>query len=437
MSMTSGPAAPAPPPSTGTPPAPGSPSPGAAKSAVSLVLVVVIVVIVAAVVLAGLYFGGVGPFAAAKTKTSSGNNGGAGTFSEAATTATPSVSSVNGGPWTLIGGVGVQISTPVAVNATALNATASGGGCSAKVLSGASSVTSIPSSTSSPSSGLTDAWIIWYANASDGVLEVAVFGGSATPIITLGIYGGCATGVTALNLPSDYIDSPAAAATAADAGGASFQGKYGSVDVEYILVPSVSTSFGGTAISASWDIEYTTCALGADNGKTLSGEAAAQFTASINATSGTLIQSENTTAACTSASGPGGGTTALSSDCYTLPFQEENMGATYWNNGTLACSVDTLTAGDLTVAVENNTTSAAVSTSGFTLQILNLSNDAVVATYNFGTNTWSVPSTPVGFSFFDEWVLTTPASMSGNKLVISATDSAPVTGSVVEWLDGG
>jgi hypothetical protein len=437
MSMTAGPATPPPPPPPGAPPAPGTPPPRAARPGVSLLLVVVIVVVVAAVVLAGLYFAGVGPFASAKTKSPSGTSGEAGSFSQAATTATPSVSSIDGGPWTLIGGVGVQISTAVAVNSTALNATASGGGCSAKVLSGASSVTSIPSSTSSPASGLTNAWIIWYANASNGVLEVAVFGGSATPIITLGIYGGCATGVTSLNLPSNYIDSPAAAATAADSGGASFQGKYGSVDVEYILVPSVSTSFGGATASASWDIQYTTCALGADNGKTLAGESAAQFTASINATSGKLIQSENTSEACPGASGPGGGKTSLSTDCYTVPFQEENVGATYWNNGTLACSVDTLTAGDLTVAVENNTTSVSVSTAGFTLQIVNISSDAVVATYNFGTNTWSVPSTPVGFSFYDEWVLTTSASMAGNKLVISATASAPVTGSIAEWLDGG
>jgi hypothetical protein len=430
----------APPPPPGAPPATGSPSPSRAKPAVSLLLVVVIVIVVAAVVLAGLYFGGIGPFAAAKSNSHSGPSGGSGTFSQAATTAASSASSTQGGPWTLIGGVGVLISTAVAVNTTALNATASGGGCQAKVLSGASSITSIPSSTSAPSSGLANAWVIWYANASNGVLEVAVFSGTATPIITLGLYGGCSTGVTELSLPSDYIDSPAAAATAANSGGTTFQGKYSAVDVEYILAPSVTTSLGGgIAITASWDISYTTCALGADNGKTLDGEPAAQFTASINATSGTLIRSENSTEACPSASGSSNNNVDLATDCYTVPFTEQNMGATYWNNGTLACSVSTLTAGDLDVAVENNATSAVVSTTGFTLQIVNITNNDVVSTYSFATNTWSVPSTPIGISFFDEWVLTTPASMAGNKLVVTPSSSAPstVTGSVAEWLDGG
>ncbi|MFZ0830962.1 MAG: hypothetical protein WCB18_07580 [Thermoplasmata archaeon] len=433
MSITPAPVASPPPPPTWTPPP-------AAKPARRLLLVVVAVVIVAAVVLAGLYFAGIGPFAFAKTKSSSGNNGSgtAGSFSQAAATAKPSVSSVNGGPWTLVGGIGIQVTTAVPVNTTDLNATSSGGGCGAKILPAASSVTSIPSSSSAPSSGLTNAWIILYANATNGVLEVAVFSGTATPIITLGIYGGCATGVTGLSLPSGYIDSPAAGQAAANAGGSSFQAKYSAVDVEYILVPSVTTSFGDVSISATWDVEYTTCDLGADNGKTLNGASPAQFIASINATSGTLIQSENTSAACASASGSsGGGKTPLSTDCYTIPFQEQYVGSTYWNNGTLACSIDTLTAGDLTIAVENNSTSAAVSTTGFTLQIYNFTGMVVVSTYDFATNTWSTPGTPVGFSFYDEWVLTTPSSMVGNKLVVSATSSAPVTGSVVEWLDGG
>jgi hypothetical protein len=405
----------------------------------SIAVVVVVIVVIAAVIVAGLYLAGVGPFSFAKSKGGNGNGGSGSeeTFSQAAGKAQSAAAAQSNGPWTLIGGVGVVISASVAVNTTLLNASTSAGGCSTTLLAGASTVTSIPSSSASASSGESNAWTIWYANAANNVLEVTVFNGVATAIITQTSYGGCLTGVTGVSLSASAIDSPAAAEVAASAGGNSFGSSHTAFDVEEILVPSVTITFDSmtNSIGASWDISYTTCDLGSHDGSTLNGEPVAQFTASINATTGKLIQSENTSTACPTLSGSGsGGKATLESKCSAF-FIESYAAPTYWNNGSLICTINTLTAGDLTVSIENATTGNPVSTSGFTLELTDGIGGSVDSTYDFGTNTWSTTSSPIG-TVEDYWVLVTSSTLAGDNIVITATGAAPVTGSVSGSLGG-
>jgi hypothetical protein len=406
----------------------------------TVIVIVVAIVVIVAVVLVGLFAAHVGPFS---TSGSGGSGGSAGeSYSQAASAAQATTSSVSGGPWTVAGGVGVDVSTAVTVNQTELNSTASGTGCQSHLLSGASAITTIPASSASASSGLSNAWIVLFSNGTLGVLEVAVFGGSATPLLTEGNYGGCSAGIGSLSLPTGYLDSPAAATVAYNDGGSAYAAAHSAYSLEEILVPTVGVDLGGntTVISSSWEITYTDCDLITEDGSTLGGQLPAQFTASINATTGLLSSALNATTACPIAhyGGSGGNHNpkpTLSNVTDLIAFSQEHYMGTYWNNGTFITSLTNLTSGDLTVAIENNTTSAPISTSGFTLQITYGAGGPVNASYDFTTNTWNDTSVPVGsFSSSDIWSLITPMKMAGYKIVLIATPSAPVTGSISDAL---
>jgi hypothetical protein len=396
-------------------------------------VIAVAVVVVAAVVLAGLYVGHVGPFSASNTPGSGpgGGNGAGETYAQAASVAQPAAASVSGGPWNLGGGVGVVDSTSLTVNATLLNASFASAGCGVTILSTASSLTSIPATSAGPNAGTSNAWLIGFANASFGTLEVAVFGGVATPLLTEAEYGGCLPGLTTVGLPTDYVNSPAAAAVAYADGGSDFISAHSGYDIEEVLVPSVT--FQGHVEDATWEISYTDCNLGADDGSTLNGEAPAQFLASVNATTGLQFRGLNMTSACptSSTSHSGGGKPTFESELaeFNFPFQEP-VGANYVTNGTLfLTTISPFPAGDVTVAIKNATTSDAVSTAGITLELQNYSTGEVWSVYNFTSNTWNDTSTNLE-SVYGQLSIISPTELIGDKIVLTATASAPVTGSV-------
>lgn len=459
MSGTSAPTTPPPPAPPSSLPTP-APPPGAApvnrappggapprKRTSKVLVIVVAVVVVLAVVLIALYAAGVGPFAPASSPSSGAppSSGSGETFDQAAATAKGVISSVPGGPWTLAGGSGVAISSSVSINSTELNESEGSAGCHPTLLSGASGIATIPATSASPSSGLADAWIVYFSNPSIALLEVAVFGGVATPILTLSIYGGCSSTVTGISLPSTYVNSPVAAATAASSGGNAFVKLWPDYDLEEILVPSVTDSVDGSTITtpATWEVSYTTCNLGTDNGATLAGQSPFQFSASIYANNGTLYRALNTTTACPSAphgggggGGGGGSKPTLIDACPGQAAYEDNETPTFYNNVTLYCTLSTpLTVSELSVAIENNTTYGAVSTVGFTLEVVNETTSAIQSTYSFASAAWSNPNVAVGASpNYYTYVLITPTSMAGDNLVLTATSSAPATGSLTVYL---
>jgi hypothetical protein len=405
---------------------------GSAPKPKTGIVIAVAVVVVAAVVLAGLYVGHVGPFSTSNTG-STGPGGGSGpgeTYAQAAASAQPAATSVSGGPWNLGGGVGVLDSTTLAVNETLLNATA-GAGCTVTVLSTASSVTSIPATSAAPNAGTSNAWLIGFANASLGTLEVAVFGGVATPLLTQTEYGGCLPGLTAVGLPTPYVNSPAAAEVAYADGGSDFVSTHMGYDIEEILVPG--ETFQGHTLPSTWEIDYTDCNLGAGDGTTLNGEAPAQFLASVNATTGLQFRGLNTTTACptVSSSHTGGGKPTFESQLaeFNFPFQQQ-VGANYVTNGTLfLTTISPFPARDVTVAIKNATTSDPVSTAGITLELQNYTTGEVWSVYNFTTNTWNDTSTNLE-SVYGQFSIISTTELINDKIVLTATSAAPVTGSV-------
>ena len=237
------------------------------------------------------------------------------------------------------------------------------------------------------------------------------------------------------------MNSPVAAATAWATDGTTYSAAQSSFDTEMIMVPYELTSHG-VALYPIWVISYTNCNP-TSNGATLDGNSPSQFTAEVNATTGKLIHGFNTTTACPvitgsgGGGGGGGGGKASIDSCRIVSFQA-NVTGTYWYNGSAICpfNVTKMTTGDVTVSAVNNTTGTPVSTAGWSLVAQNASTFPYVneSHYNFASKTWNNTKYPILalVGDFDYWVLITPANVSGDRLVITATASAPCTGSF-DW----
>ncbi|HTT25543.1 MAG TPA: hypothetical protein VMH90_01085, partial [Thermoplasmata archaeon] len=253
-------------------PTPGwsPPPPAPAAPRKTLIIVGVVVVVVIILLLAGLYAAGVGPFS--KSGSGSSTGGGADTFSQAASAASPAATGVAGGPWTVIGGSGVLTASSFSVNSTFFETEAAASGCDGKLLTGSSTISSLPSSTEAPVNGATPIWVIYFDNSTGGVLEVAVIGGTATPVVTFVSFGPCGESPT-LNLPTNHIDSPAAAAAALSDGGTTYSAAHSSFSTIFVLVPGTSATYSGHTVTvpASWEVELTNCNPSQTTATTLDG----------------------------------------------------------------------------------------------------------------------------------------------------------------------
>ncbi len=267
---------------------------------------------------------------------------------------------------------------------------------------------------------------------------MAVINGVATPVFTAVSFQSCSIGGGTDKLPFTPVNSPVAAAAAWAADGPTYAAAHSSFDTELIMVPYEVDSHG-TALYPTWIVSYTNCNP-TSNGATLDGKAAAQFTAEVNATTGKFVAGFNTTTACPvihgGGGGGGGGKSSIDS-CRIVSFQA-NVTGTYWYNGSAICpfNVTKMTTGDVTVSAVNNTTGTPVSTAGWSLVVQNASTFPFVneSHYNFASKTWNNTNYPILalLGDYDYWVLITPANVSGDRLVITATASAPCTGSF-DW----
>jgi hypothetical protein len=268
-----------------------------------------VVVVAAIVIVAILYFTGIGPFA---TQSSSGGGGGTTsgqTFSQAVTAAEAvaltvpggslHAATVAGGPWTLFGGGGLQLGSTASVSTAYWQGVVGASGCAVTLLPGASTITSIPGTSSTASSGLSAVWGIDFFNATGGVLLVYVLNGVATPIGTAPaeqcLYGS----VTEIALPSNYADSSAVAATAWSNGGSAFASSHSSYDTEFGLGgPEIGPT--GHYTAPLWTVILTTCNAGATGGVTLNGQSPAEFYGFLNGTTGAWQSGFDQTFACPS-----------------------------------------------------------------------------------------------------------------------------------------
>ncbi len=305
-----------------------APAAAASGSKTLIIVAVVVVVVVIAAAVGALALAGVGPFAKSSPSNSSGGTGE--TFDDALTTAQDSANNQPSGPWTFFVGSGIQLTTSASYSTSSLLSELSLSGCTPSLLSGIGSTLTIPSTTISVTSGDSAAWFFFFIGSGGG-LYIGVFGGSATPLVRLA-GSSCfseltAAGITA-TFPSDHADSPAIAAAASAAGASAFASSHSSVDVEMSV--SSGFSYDGTSIlQSSWNYTVTTCNEASTTGGSLNGEAAAQFSATVNTTTAAVVGSGHTTAdACTAAAPGGSGTGSGSSGSGTVPSAPTDLVAT-------------------------------------------------------------------------------------------------------------
>ncbi|HYK93250.1 MAG TPA: hypothetical protein VEY07_04315 [Thermoplasmata archaeon] len=368
-------------------------------------LIAVVVVVVVIVVILALALTGVLPF----FKSSSGGNAASSSFSGSRAAAQSAANGYPGGSWSLFGAAGVAPSASASVPTSNLTGVVTSSGCTTTLAATAPATISV-SAMSDVSGGLSDAWLFLFKNSSGNtVLLVDDISGSASVIGTLG-GSNCFMGALGFitTIGSNVVDSTAAAATANSAGGSAFIAAHPGAFAAFNLIAGAS-AFGFTTPS-TWSFDYSACAFSS----TATGTAA-QFTATIDATTGALKSASNTTTTCTGffsgngTTGPGGGGTPISSALALGTPTVYNQ--TYvWTYNVSVESASGLTLNDLSFAVKKGGTP------------INLGIAAAVEVYTTGTS-------PVGAFYFSStsWVL-------GGSLTVSV----PMTFEIVvsQYLGG-
>ena len=344
-----------------------------------LYAIIAVVVVVVAVV--GLAFAGVIPLFHSSSSGKSSSSGATDlTYSQAAAQTNPVASAYAGGPWTLFFAQGIDSQTGYTgtFNST-VNVSA---GCTAKLVGPTSGT--IAAYTGTITAGVAPFWDFVYGNTDDSsFLLVSDISGSPTVLAT---YSGssCWGDYKFSAIPSDALDSPAAASDAAATTNVStFLSSHSSLNAYMQVFSGISSVEAGAPL---WVMIYSTCSIG-------SGVSGSSAEAAMNAVSGAVFFSISLgTFLCGgsgSGSGSGGGHGTLSADL-ALAYQASGStsGIGDYTNVTVSSATGGIEYGDLSIAVAKSlgdnytvksTWYAQVSVSGLP-----------VAVYEMSSGTWEL-----------------------------------------------
>ncbi|MCI4322619.1 MAG: hypothetical protein L3K03_01110 [Thermoplasmata archaeon] len=250
------------------------------------------------------------------------------TFSQAADAVKEWAANYDGGGWKTFVASGLDssvatISPPI--NGSTLSGLTKSESCMDNILIPSGSTVTLPAYSGNVSSGESPIWVFVMFNSSATFLAVEDNSGTITPLATIACSELALVAAILSPIPSNVIDSSAAATTAWDSGGRAFAALNPNATVEMGLVSGLSLL--GTTTYPIWTVTYQAC-----NPSSVTTSPVATFTAEVNATlsSQNLISANNTTSACgvvpeLSSSGLGGiggiggvggngGTIPLSSD---------------------------------------------------------------------------------------------------------------------------
>jgi len=155
----------------------------------------------------------------------------------------------------------------------------------------------IPSFAGNLSSGDAAEWLLEYVQASTGYeTAVAVTDGAANLVVEIsGPAPECVnTNATALGVPGNVVDSPAAASAVAAVGGTAFlQAHPRGVSLEMLLLSGAL----GVPLKSQWIFGYSTCPIEFASSPP-SGPAGESFSAAVNASSGEVIPRSPSNGTC-------------------------------------------------------------------------------------------------------------------------------------------
>ena len=253
-------------------------------------LVVAVAAVVVAVVIATLFASGILP----------GNHSSSGgptyaTFSQAEALASAGAGSESGGAWFAVFGAGVASPTAVLEPATNLTSLLALANCSIEWPDGQPANLAIPSTPATAATGAAAFWVFGFKNVSNDLLVELVSAGVASPLFRASGTT-CAGGIAFLApFPAGVLDSPAIVATADQAGGSEFLAAHPNATRVWGAYGGIQLGVLGST-SPVWSVDYTTCSI-----PPVSGEVGAVFNATLGGTSGAIINSSTSSAACAAA----------------------------------------------------------------------------------------------------------------------------------------
>jgi hypothetical protein len=323
------------------------------------------------------------------------------TYSQAAPIAGKAVSGYAGGGWALLFAVGLDSNTTESFPANATSVISSN--CTFTA-SGSTSSLTLPGTSVSRSAGESPAWEFAYRNGAGTIAVADVLSGQGSVLGTLS--GMCVSFFGLLApVPSHVIDSSVAAA-AVEPNASSFLTAHPNASAEFGLIGGVSfLGLGG--VGAEWSIDYSTCSLSA----TATGTGAT-FNATVNATTGKVLNSTTSTASCSSSGTTDLGSSIAFNSISTVnnpPYTNYTLTATSASNG--------VTWDNFTVQIESGGTPV---TTGWTANATSSTN-VLIASYDPATATWSAGGSHAVVAG-DVLVISTTANLAGDDVVFTGVN---------------
>ncbi|MCI4359634.1 MAG: hypothetical protein L3J95_04335 [Thermoplasmata archaeon] len=375
----------------------------------------VVAILVAASVLSGLYVAGVGPFHRVP------HPGGPVTFRQAESAARGAVQGYQGGNWVLVAAGSADVreteSFPIAAVELALRQTV--GNCSLDWLTSQTAL-AVPSFSGNLSAGTSPIWELVYKNSSvsgSGILIVSVVNGSAALTAQFGSGGTCTTLLASspwLTAISDsLIDSPAAVAAAATAGGAAYLRAHPYANVTTELTGGFG--FLSITIPPVWGVAFSLCSLAAPTAA-----AEPRFNATVNPVTGTVEFSQMVFQNCS------GSTTLFPPIRAPIPVNQSlsfsavttaSAGTGHWANATVLTAAHGIAFGNLSFRPLTEF-GGAPSMSGWSVRALS-STGSLLAMDNLTTDRWTLGAS-LGISVGDRIALfSSTTALNGGTIVLS------------------
>lgn len=349
------------------------------------------------------------------------------TYSEAASDVGPVAQGYQGGGWKPILAEGLDSNVAATIPLPTNGSSTGTSGCVESLLVSTSTTFTLPSYTGSLSGGVAPGWLFGFVNASGSLLLAADLNGTVTLIATVGGPNCPLKTVVGFfaGIPSDVIDSNAAASAAWSVGGSAFVAAH--PNALAVLALTSGVSFLGLSQPATWDVRYQACTASSVN----SGQLVATFNATVNAATGRVISSQNSTQAClstsiTSIGSPGGPPpSTLGSDLSFATASESANGPNFWYNFSVQSAGGGITWSNVSLLVLNG---SSIQTFGVTsYSVLSISGSVIVNSTGPLESSWTAVNGPPTTLISSTQTLSieTSKSLAGQGMMLEASGNDP------------
>ncbi len=335
-------------------------------------------------------------------------------FASARAAAESAAGAFTGGPWQAWWTVGFDPSSPTPFPLNYTYVPISGSACSfAPLQTGNRTV----EGSGNVSIGSTSAWSFVFRNSSSAFLLVSVVDGTARLAGTFGGTG-CPFAYPEYGpLPTGLVDPTKAAGWAARVGGYAFLAHHPEANVTIL---GYAAALGIASPGPYWLVNFTSCPAASTS--SVSGEF---FSATVNASSGALLQAANATGPCARIGGMI--TTPLSEVLAVTPAYVSQVGSSFTYNFSVRSVTAPLRLGDLAVAVENGA-GTPVTPADARLEVV-LPSGALLGVFNLTAQAWESGGSAV-LANGDTISLSTTQTLSGQGDWLTISGRGTYTGSV-------